>query len=184
MWPVPFLSRSKPGGCPTFLLYSCGSQLSATTPLSIWLQLQIWKRYYYYYCYCRLCNSDLHIQEDTHVFSFKTSPLRWLSSFLLFVKYSYCREFPDLQALPCIRPALASLPTLCLTSPSPLPQLLLLFLLQVYVQFSSDPAHLAPLARARTAPCFLETRFLQGKYTTSRLKSNMWVSAVTQERKP
>lgn len=141
------------------LLCSCGCQPSATTPPSMWSQLQIWKRFYYYCCYCRLCNSDLHIQENTHVISSKTSPLRSVSSPLLFVKYNYCRKFPDFQALPYIRPALASLPTLCLTSPSSLPQLLLLFLLQVYVQFCPDPAHLAPLARGRTVPCFIQTRF-------------------------
>lgn len=136
---------------------SCVCQLSATTPPSIWLQLQIWKRFYYY-CYGRLCNSDLHIQENTRVISFRTSPLRSLSSSLLFVRYNYCRKFPDFQALLYIRPALASLPTLCLTSPSSLPQLLLRFPLQVYVQFSPDPAHLAPLARGRTVPCSIQTR--------------------------
>lgn len=121
---------------------SCGCQLSATTPLSIWLQLQIWKRfYYYYYYYCRLCNSDLHIQENTHAISFKTSLLRSLSSSLLFVKYNYCRKFPDFQAHPYIRLALASLPTLCLTSPSFLPQLLLRF----HLQFTSSSPLIQPI---------------------------------------
>lgn len=83
--------------------YSCGCQLCAATPLSTWLQLQIWKRFYYYY-YCRLCNSDLHIQENTHVFFFKTSPLRSLSSSLFFVKHKYCRKFPD------FRPSRTSVP--------------------------------------------------------------------------
>lgn len=160
MWPpVPFLSRSEPGGCPSFTLqrwlpaphhhYPTEHMVTAANLEKILLLL----------LFCRLCNSDLHIQEHTHVISFKTSPLGSVSSSLLFVKYNYCRKFPDFQALPHIRPALASLPTLCLTSPSSPPQLLLLFPLQVYVQFCPDPAHLAPLARGRTVPCFIQTRF-------------------------
>lgn len=159
MTSCPFSVEIRSRWVPQFYPAAVAASSPPTTPPSIWSQLQIWKRFYYYYCYCRLCNSDLHIQENTHVTSFKTSPSRSLSSSLLFVKYSYCRKFPDLQALPYIRPALASLPTLCLTSPSSLPQLLLHLPLQVYVQFSPDPAHLAPLARGTTVPGFTQTRF-------------------------
>lgn len=117
------------------------------------------------YCYCRLCNSDLHIQENTHVISFKTSPSRSLSSSLLFVKYSYCRKFPDFQALPYIRPVLASLPTLCVSLFSP------------SAPFTPPPPSLRPVpswsspsgtsCQGQDCTLFYTNKILWGKYTAS-----------------
>lgn len=52
----------------------------------------------FYYYYCRLHNSNLYIQQNTHVDSFKTFLLSSLSSSLLFVTH-YCRKIPGFQAL-------------------------------------------------------------------------------------
>lgn len=51
----------------------------------------------------------------------------------------------------------------------------------VYVQFSSDPAHLAPLARGRTAPCFIETRFCRA---TTQPAAGLKIKYVGQRCNP